>query len=217
MAVAVVPQPLARSGRVRLMAEVVVVYALLEVALWTRRPAQNWWGAAMLGSVLVFSALGRRRAQELGLTFKGIRSAVIVLPIAAASGAALLLFGRTFGWAHGLAISSRLHGAGYVAWALVQQFMAQSFFFVRFEELWGGRRAVWISALLFALAHIPNPVLVPATFLGGLGFSEAFRRWRNLYSIWLAHAILGMCIAAAFPLAWTHQMRVGIGYLLLGK
>jgi len=92
--------------------------------------------------------------------------------------------------------------------------MAQSFFFVRFEEWLGGKRAVWVNAALFSAAHIPNPVLLPATFLGGLGFSEAFRRWRNVYPIWIAHAMLGMCIAAAFPTAWTHSMRVGISYLL---
>ncbi|HZU21319.1 MAG TPA: CPBP family intramembrane glutamic endopeptidase, partial [Terriglobales bacterium] len=179
-------------SRAGVLAEVALCFALLECALWTRRPAQTWWGVAMLTLVAIFTLVGRRSARRLGLTVRGLKSALLVLPLAALACCALLLLGWSCGWLHPLFISSRLRGAGYILWALVQQFMAQSFYFVRFEELMPSRRAVWVSALLFSLAHIPNPVLLPATFLGGLGFSEAFRRWRNLYPIWVAHAALGM-------------------------
>lgn len=203
--------------RARLFLEIVISYALLECALWTTRPVQTWFGVAMLIVIAGVTLIGGRSARELGLTHRGIRCALIVLPLTFAACGLLVATGWAFGWLHPLYVSSRLHGAGYVVWTLIQQFMAQSFYFVRFEELFGGKRAVWISAALFSLAHIPNPVLLPATFLGGLGFSEAFRRWRNLYPIWLAHAALGMCVGAAFPLSWTHQMRVGIGYFLLRR
>lgn len=204
-----------RTNRARLIAEVGAVYALLECALWSRKPVQTGWGVAMLAAVMILAVLGRRSPRVLGLSTYGIHCALIVLPATLAACAALLGLGWIFGWAHPIALSPRLHGAEYVVWAFVQQLMAQSFFFVRFEDLLGSKRAVWVSALLFSLAHIPNPVLLPASFVGGLGFSEAFRRWRNLYPIWLAHAALGMTVAAAFPNAWTHQMRVGIGYFLL--
>jgi len=47
----------------------------------------------------------------------------------------------------------------------------------------------------------------------GLAFCELFRRYRNIYTLAIAQAILGMCLAAAVPDAWHHHMRVGIGYL----
>jgi membrane protease YdiL (CAAX protease family) len=203
------------TSRARATAEVVIAYALLEAALWSRRPAQLWWGIAMLVAVVLLSLFGRRSLRDLGLTMRGMECAMIVIPFTFVAGAAMLAIGWSYGWVHPIALSSRWFGLGYIIWAFVQQFMAQSFYFVRFEELFGSRRAVWISAALFSLAHIPNPVLLPATFVGGLGFSYAFCRWRNIYPIWLAHAALGMCVSAAFPVWWTHQMRVGLGYFLL--
>lgn len=208
-------QPQAASSRVRVAGEVVMAYALLECALWSRRPAQLWWGIAMLAVVVLFTILSRRSLRELGLTAQGIECAMIVVPFTLVGCSALLAIGWSYGWVHPVALSARWFGAGYIIWALVQQFMAQSFYFVRFEELFGSKRALWISAVLFSLAHIPNPVLVPATLIGGLGFTAAFKRWRNLYPIWVAHAALGICLSATFPIWWTHQMRVGLGYFLL--
>lgn len=209
------PVPQRKVTRGRLIAEIVVAYTLLELALWSRRPLQLWLGIAMLAVILVLTILREPGFRRLGLTYHGFRCAVFILPATLVAGGVLLAVGWTFGLAHPIGVSSRWHGAGYIVWAFIQQFMAQSFYFVRFEELLGSKRAVVVSALLFSLAHIPNPVLLPATFLGGLAFCETFRRWRNLYPIWLSHATLGMCVAASFPLAWTHQMRVGVGYLLL--
>jgi hypothetical protein len=208
-------QPEICSSRARVFSEVVLAYALLEFALWTRQPAQLWWGIAMLAVVVLLTIMGRHTLRDLGLTTRGIECAMIVVPFTMVAGCALLAIGWSFGWVHPVRLSARWFGTGYIVWAFVQQFMAQSFYFVRFEELVGSRRAVWLSAALFSLSHIPNPVLLPATFIGGLAFSAAFRRWRNLYPIWVAHAAMGICISATFPVWWTHQMRVGLGYFLL--
>src|SRR5262249_61042645 len=84
----------------------------------------------------------------------------------------------------------------------------------RFESLLGnGRKAVLACAILFAIVHIPNPVLTVATFAGGLLFCEVFRRYRNIYAIGIAHALLGIALAVSFPSALHHDMRVGIGFL----
>ena len=47
----------------------------------------------------------------------------------------------------------------YVVWALVQEFMLQSFFFTRCEELFGSSTAIWVTATFFAVVHVPNMVL----------------------------------------------------------
>jgi hypothetical protein len=105
------------------------------------------------------------------------------------------------------------HALSYSIWALEQQFILNSFFYRRFEALLGVRdRAVWMTALLFGLVHIPNPVLVPATFAGGLFFVAVFRRYQNLYPLALAHAMFGITLALTIPDHWLRHMRVGIGY-----
>jgi len=101
----------------------------------------------------------------------------------------------------------------YFVWALIQEFMLQSFFFTRCEELFGSSAAVWVTATLFASAHLPSPILTTFTLAGGLFFCEMFRRYRSIYPIGIVHAVLGLTIAVTVPDSLLHHMRVGIGYL----
>jgi membrane protease YdiL (CAAX protease family) len=101
----------------------------------------------------------------------------------------------------------------YLVWALAQEFILQGIFFVRLESLLGSRRAVLAAAGLFAIAHLPSPVLTALSLLGGILFCELFRRFRNLYPLGIIHGALGLTIAASLPDRWLHHMRVGIGYL----
>jgi membrane protease YdiL (CAAX protease family) len=103
----------------------------------------------------------------------------------------------------------------YAIWALIQEFILQSIFFVRFESLMGSRRAMLATASLYAIAHIPSPLLTLLSFAGGIVFCQLFRRFRNLYPIGIIHAALGLTIASSLPDKWLHHMRVGIGYLTL--
>ena len=100
-------------------------------------------------------------------------------------------------------------------WSLAQEFILQSVFFLRFEALIGPRRAVVATATLFAVAHLPSPLLTLLSMIGGILFCELFRRYRNLYPIGLIHGALGLTIAASFPDKWMHHMRVGVGYLAM--
>jgi membrane protease YdiL (CAAX protease family) len=107
-----------------------------------------------------------------------------------------------------------VHIAGYALWALMQQFILQVYVLLRFLRL-GMRRtpAVALAAVLFAIAHIPNPVLVSLTLVWGTISCLLFLRYRNLYALALAHGILGMCLAVTVPNHIHHHMRVGLGYL----
>lgn len=101
----------------------------------------------------------------------------------------------------------------YAIWALLQQFLLQSFFYVRLEALTERRWAVPVCAALFAAAHAPNPILTPATFVGALFFTGLFRRYRTIYPLAAVHAALGVTIAATFSDHLLRHMRVGLGYL----
>ena len=100
----------------------------------------------------------------------------------------------------------------YVVWAVGQQFLLQSYFYVRFEQLLGGRAAVAVSSVLFALLHLPNLPLTGLTLVGGLFFTEMFRMYRSLYPLAIAHALMGIAIAYSFPDSLMHHMRVGLSY-----
>ena len=117
------------------------------------------------------------------------------------------------GQAHGLHTARPLQRALlYSGWALFQEFLTQSFMFVRLEAVLRSPWAVICTALLFSLAHLPNPLLTPATLVAGLVFSSVFQRYRNLYAVGLAHALLGLALAVSLPESAIHHMRVGAAY-----
>lgn len=103
---------------------------------------------------------------------------------------------------------------GYAIWACLQQFLLQDFFLLRLLRLLPTRTAAAIAAaLLFTLAHLPNPILTSVTLLWGLAACLLFLRYRNLYPLAISHAILGICMAITIPGPVDHNMRVGLGYL----
>jgi hypothetical protein len=72
--------------------------------------------------------------------------------------------------------------------------------------------AVIVAATLFAIAHLPNAFLMVVTLVWGVTACALFLRYRNLYSLGVAHGIVGLCLAIAIPNAVHHQMRVGLSY-----
>jgi membrane protease YdiL (CAAX protease family) len=196
--------------------QLILAYAFMEQALWSKRLAyQNRWVFITALTILVFVAVDRPSLGRLGLGLPTGFGAGVILAVSLTT-AAILVFA--------------VHGAGgqipanptwpslhlawqYVIWALAQEFMLQSFFYTRCEELFGSSKAVWIAATLFAAAHLPSPILTTFTLLGGLFFCEMFRRYRSIYPIGVVHAVLGLTLAVTMPDSLLHHMRVGIGYL----
>jgi membrane protease YdiL (CAAX protease family) len=195
--------------------EVVVGYILIEAALWTEGDLRRAWSMAAGVWIISLIVYRRQSLSELGLGWTEPLHSLWVIPAAALISGAMLFGGRLAGTLHPYVVNRHFFPAalGYLFWALQQEFMLQSFFFNRLERALGSGKAVWIAAGLFALAHVPNPVLVPATVLGGLVFCKLFRRYRNIYTLVVAQTILGICLAAAVPDTVHHHMRVGIGYL----
>ena len=66
---------------------------------------------------------------------------------------------------------------------------------------------------LFVIAHLPNPILTVLTLFWGSASCRLFLRYRSLYTLAMAHAILGISIAITIPGPVDHNMRVGLGYL----
>jgi membrane protease YdiL (CAAX protease family) len=205
-----------RSGvsDLRKLVEIALVFGLILVAVWTPQGSLNTavsWAA--LVSTVALTLFSRYSARELGLArpLCGITvmlglGALLVLIIAAIGA-----FTRVLGPPQPLP----WHRAWqYAIWALLQQFILQSFIFVRLESVFGSWRALLIASALFSVAHLPSPLLTLLSLMGALFFCEMFRRYRNIFPLGLVHAALGLTIAASLPDHVLHHMRVGIGYLM---
>jgi hypothetical protein len=96
----------------------------------------------------------------------------------------------------------------------MQQFLLQSYFLLRLLRLLPGKVApIIVSTGIFALAHLPNPILTPITLVWGAVSCVLFLRYRNIYTLGLAHGVMGLCVAVTVPNSLHHHMRVGLGYL----
>ena len=203
-------------GRYFTWFQLIIAYVFLERALWSSRLVfRNSWALLAIVTVLIFVLVDRPSLQRMGLGLPTSFGASLTLAITFAT-AVLLIFAVR--WAGGQIPANptwpTLHLTWqYVAWALIQEFMLQSFFFTRCEELFGSSAAVWIAATLFAALHLPSPILTTFTLAGGLFFCTMFRRYRSIYPIGIVHAVLGLTIAVTMPDSLLHNMRVGIGYL----
>lgn len=204
------------AGRRRLWSQIVLVYACLEAALWTTGAVQALFIALTAALAAAWASSERRFWPQLGLDAASVRGGWWIAPLGAAFAGLILLAAW---WHHTLrppagGVSVYVDVLLNLIWALAQQFLAQSFFFLRLEHLLrSGSRAVIATALVFASAHIPNPVLVPVTLAGGLMLSEVFRRHRTLYPLAVAHALVALSLAVSVPESVLHDMRVGIGYV----
>lgn len=199
-----------------LLWQVWIGYGLIIATVWTARPLQYalfWTTAAWF---LSWAVIGVGRGEAAGFTLRPLRVSAILIGIGVLAAAAVIGAGVLVGTIHApFSIGDPIaRGSGYLIWAVLQQWIQQCFFFTRFERITGsGRLSAFLAAFLFALAHLPNPVLTPITFLGGWVLSELFRRYRTIVSLGIAHGLVGLAIDASVPGHWLHHMRVGLGYL----
>jgi membrane protease YdiL (CAAX protease family) len=195
---------------------VALAYGLILLALWTPRPWQRWFGLAALAWVVLETALNFKGWDALGLRRRGFRGSVWIVGAAIAASLAAGFVSAKLGALH-VPPRPELFVKRYwlyAAWAFIQEFLLLDFFLRRLLRLMGNKTAAaLVTAGLFALAHVPNPVLMPLALAWGLIACAVFLRWRNLYPLGMAHAILGICIAVSVPGPMDHNMRVGLGYL----
>lgn len=198
---------------IRDLVETAVEFTLILAAVWTPQGRlDKFFSLGAAACVLVVASAGRWGLREMGLAqpLEGARKIFLAGAVLCSLIWAVGFSLRSIGQSYPIPWDRSWQ---YAIWALVQEFILQSIFFIRLESVLDSRRAVFWAASLYALTHIPNPVLTALSFLGGLLFCEFFRRWRNLFPLGIIHAALGITIAASFPDRWLHHMRIGVGYL----
>jgi membrane protease YdiL (CAAX protease family) len=197
--------------------ELAVGYGLILAVAWTRGV---WQRSLYFGAIVwVVGAVGLRFEgwQRMGLRASGFLGSLWVTATALALAMAMVLMARRFDTLNhpdGVVLFLSTFW-GYAVWSLVQQLLLQVFVLRRLMRILPHRRwqAIVLAAVLFALVHLPNPLLMALTLVWGMAACWLFLRYGNVYTLGMTHAILGVCMAIAVPGRLDHNMRVGLGYL----
>jgi membrane protease YdiL (CAAX protease family) len=212
-----IPESAALKGREsRDFAELSVGYALILLVIWTPRP----WQRLLYLAAATFIGFAFARAfpgwKAVGLGAANLIRSLWLVPVALlAAGCAVFAANRlhTLHAPDGPAQFLQRY-VGYIVFAFVQQALLQDFFLLRLLRLLKRpATAAVCAATIFSLAHLPNPILTAATFVWGLIACLFFLRYRSLYALAVAHAILGITLAVTIPGPVIRNMRVGLGYL----
>jgi membrane protease YdiL (CAAX protease family) len=211
--------PASARSRSRDLIEFAIAYGLILLVIWTPRSWQKilWWVAA--AAVLAIASTSFEGLQAMGLRRENFLRSFWLVGLAlfvSAAAVVLAVWLRTLHLPATPLLFIKTY-VGYILWTFVQQLLMQCFFLSRLLRLLPNPKlAAVVAALIFAAAHLPNPILAPLTLLWGLAACLLFLRYRNLYTLAIAHAILGVTLTITVPAAVHHNMRVGLGYLTYG-
>jgi len=204
------------QSRRRDLLELSGIYTLILVVIWTPRPWQAFlWVLASIAMVYI-AYLSFEGLRPMGLCTANLKRSLCAVGFATVVAIVALVLAYRLHTLH-LPETPWLffrHYGLYALWAAVQQIILQWFFLSRSLRLLpDATSAAAFTAGLFAIAHLPNPVLTVITLFFGMASCFFFLHYRNLVPLAIAHAILGICIGVTIPAAIDHNMRVGISYL----
>jgi membrane protease YdiL (CAAX protease family) len=194
------------------------VLTVLLAQMWVAVPLFGGGSRTSLLAVATVLALcawsNRRHGAGWGFQAEALRpaawhAALMTLPALAI----ILIAGRELGSLHQPASLAPRFGL-LLLWALVQQFILQTVILREARRVLPRHAARATAAGLFALVHLPNPLLTPVTFVAGLGWCWVYDRHPNLVPLALSHAVASLALAAALDPSITGGMRVGYGYFL---
>jgi membrane protease YdiL (CAAX protease family) len=202
--------------RRRAIAELSIAYILILLVIWTPHSTQRILYIAAVITLAAILALSFEGPRALGIRRTNLARSLWIALAALILAAVIILIAAHMHTLHAPHSASGFIARywGYALWAFVQQILLQDIFLRRLLILLPSARAAALAAAtLFALAHLPNPILVPITLLWGFISCLLFLRYRNIIPLAIAHAALGITLAIAIPSPLIRNMRVGLGFL----
>jgi membrane protease YdiL (CAAX protease family) len=136
---------------------------------------------------------------------------LLLLPTAAA----VLLF-LAVGWFTNYATFAWHFRARFLlvpVWDLFQQYALNGFINRRAQLFFGqGRKSVVLVAIVFALLHLPNPLLAVLTLIAGLVWAFVYQHQPNLFALAISHAVASIILVLSLPPNLLDNLRVGFKY-----
>lgn len=196
--------------------EALSVFGLILVYIWKVRLFHPWRWIWIAAIVIASHIVRREGPTALGLGCRELREAFRALALWIALVAAALVAGGAILDTINPVVLGRAPGslAVYLAWGLVQQWILNGYFLNRLRQAGCGRHAPLWAALLFSLAHLPNPFLMGVTLPGGYFASHLFLRYRSLWLLGAAHGLIGFLLNLVVPDPISGRFLVGPRYIL---
>ena len=98
-------------------------------------------------------------------------------------------------------------------WALFQQYALNGFINRRAQLALGkGLKSISLVAVVFALLHLPNPLLGVMTFIGGMIWAAVYQKQPNLFALALSHSVVSITLALTISPNLLNSLRVGFKY-----
>ncbi len=200
------------------MIETTVVYGLILFYVWLVFPLENLLFtlgglAFVLALITLSSAFHGRTLKDVGLRRDNFYGSLRLVGAFTLACAAVLLLAGIFLKSicfNSLFVPDFLF---YLLWAFLQQYTFQSFFNLKFSELFTKRfQTVVATAVVFSSVHFPNPFLMPVAFAAGIFWFWSFLKQPNLFTVSFSHALLGTLVRYTLPLSLTHNLNVGTLY-----
>ena len=203
--------------RTRAILELALAYTLILLVIWTPNPWQRIFYIAAVITLAAILTLSFQSARALGLQLTNLGRSLWIAILALILAASIILTAAHLHTLHAPHSVSDFIARywGYALWAFVQQILLQDVFLRRLLILIPSKPhlAALAAATLFALAHLPNPILTPITFIWGFISCLLFLHYRNIIPLAIAHAALGITLAITIPSPLIHNMRVGLGFV----
>jgi hypothetical protein len=197
--------------------EALAMFAIIMAYIWKLRFTHPRFWIPIVALVLISVAAHHERASALGFQTRNFgncvrRFAAPLIGLALAMFSAGLLLGtiRPVGFEPAM-----LSFALYLPWGLFQQYLLNGYFLKRFDTSLSPHAANILTSMLFCVVHTPNWFLMLVSPLAGYGAIAVYRRYKNLYFLGVAHAIIGFLLFMVVPDWMSHHLNVGPGWFVL--
>ena len=191
--------------------EALAMFATVMAYIWKLRFFYPKFWILPLALILISHLARRERPRDLGFRVANFGACVrSYAPALIALALALLIVGLLLGTMRPISTAQAFGSfALYLPWGLFQEYLLNGYFLKRLDTALSPDRSAILTSILFSMVHLPNWFLMLVTLVGGYAAILVYRKYRNLYFLGLAHAILGFLLFLTVPDSVSHHLNVG--------